>query len=251
VTTFDGLADKCVLITGAGGGLGSAIAETFARAGSVVGLHAHTSEAACRALAERFRAAGGKAEVLVGDLRDPAVRAGLVDRFVAAAGGIDVLVNNAGGAPGARHFLELDESAWEETFALNALAPFALARAAFRWMQAHSGGRIINISSIGLKFGGGSHTMHYSAAKAALEALSLGLAKAGAPHDILVNVIRPGVIDTPFHAKVSKADWEARLRQIPLGRAGTAQDVARMAAYLASDAGRYITGQVFAVSGGE
>ena len=200
--TLDGLAGKRVLITGAGGGLGAAIAEVFGHAGAVLGLHAFRSEAACRARADRLRAAGGKAEVLVGDLRDPAVRAGLVDRFVAAAGGIDVLVNNAGGAAGARHFLELDEAAWDETFALNALGPFALARA-------------------------------------------------GAPHGILVNVIRPGVMDTPFHAKVPKADWEARLRLIPLGRAGAPDEVAQMAAYLASDAGRFITGQVFAVSGGE
>jgi len=248
---FEGLAGRRVLITGAGGGLGSAMAETFARAGSLVGLHAFQSEAACRVLAERFRAAGGKAELLAGDLRDPGVRAGLVDRFVAAAGGIDVLVNNAGGAPRARHFLELDEGAWEEAFALNALAPFALARAAFRWMQAHGGGRIINISSIGVKYGGGSHTLHYSAAKGALECMSLGLARAGAPHNILVNVIRPGVMDTPFHAKTPKPDWEARLRLIPLGRAGAPQEVAQMAAYLASDAGRFITGQILAVSGGE
>ena len=248
---FDGLASKRVLVTGAGGGIGAATAQAFGEAGCALGLHALRSEAACRALAERFRAAGGKAEVLTGDLRDPAVRASLVDRFVAAAGGIDVLVNNAGGALGARHFLELEEAAWEETFALNTLAPFALARAAFRWMRDHGGGRIINIGSIGVKFGGGSHTMHYSAAKAALETLSLGMARAGAPHNILVNVIRPGVIDTPFHAKVPKADREGRVRQIPLGQAGTPQDVARMVAYLASDAGRFITGQIFAVSGGE
>ena len=99
--------------------------------------------------------------------------------------------------------------------------------------------------------GGGAATLHYSAAKAALEAMSLGLARAGAPHNILVNVIRPGVMDTPFHANAPKPDWDARVRLIPLGRAGAPREVAQMAAYLASDAGRFITGQILAVSGGE
>ena len=138
-----------------------------------------------------------------------------------------------------------------ETFLLNVESPFFLAQAAFRHMQEAGGGKIVNISSVGVKFGGSPRTLHYSAAKAALEGVTLGLAKAGAPHRVLVNAIRPGVIDSPFHQIKSKQEWEARVAQIPLKRPGTPLDIARMVLFLLSPAGDFITGQVFVVSGGE
>jgi 3-oxoacyl-[acyl-carrier protein] reductase len=164
---------------------------------------------------------------------------------------LDGLVNNAGAVIGAVPFTELDESAWGQTFLLNAESPFFLAQAAFKHMQKAGEGRIVNISSVGVKFGGSPRTLHYSAAKAALEAVTLSLAKAGAAHHILVNAIRPGVIATSFHTVKSKQEWDARVQLIPLKRAGSPLDVARMVLYLLSSGGDFITGQVFAVSGGE
>jgi 3-oxoacyl-[acyl-carrier protein] reductase len=118
-------------------------------------------------------------------------------------------------------------------------------------MQKAGGGKIINISSVGVKFGGSLSTLHYSAAKMALEGISAGLAKAGAQSQILVNAIRPGIIDTPFHIVKSGQEWDARVRLIPLRRAGMPLDIARMILFLLSPAGDFITGQVFSVSGGE
>jgi 3-oxoacyl-[acyl-carrier protein] reductase len=195
--------------------------------------------------------AGGTAEGFEADLLSREHRARLVPEAVERLGGLDGLVNNAGAVIGAVSFLELDEEAWAKTFVLNAESPFFLAQAAFRHMQKIGGGKIINISSVGVKFGGSATTLHYSSAKMALEGISAGLAKAGAPSNILVNAIRPGVIDTPFHREKSGQDWDARVSLIPLRRPGLPLDIARMILFLLSPAGDFITGQILSVSGGE
>ncbi len=135
--------------------------------------------------------------------------------------------------------------------ALNAKAPFFLARRAFGAMQRRGGGKIINISSIAARYGGSSRTMHYGAAKAALESLTVGLARAGAPYRILVNAVQAGFIRTPFHRAIKGKDLARRIRMIPLQRAGEPDDVARVALFLASSAGDFITGQIVTVSGGD
>ena len=135
--------------------------------------------------------------------------------------GIDVLVNNAGWVFGNTHFLNLNPEDWDRTFALNTRAPFLLSRLAFRAMQEQDGGKIINISSVSAKYGGSAYTMHYGASKAALDALTVGLSRAGAEYGILVNSIRCGFINTAFHRKMGRteADILKRTELIPLKRA--------------------------------
>jgi NAD(P)-dependent dehydrogenase (short-subunit alcohol dehydrogenase family) len=248
---FEGIRDKKVLITGASGGIGAAMAELFALHGAVVGIHYHKGEEKARRLREAIEGRGGRAECFGADLLESGERMGLIPRFIDTFGTIDVLINNAGGIIGNSHFLELDEESWIKTLALNTLAPFFLAQQAFAYMMRHAGGRIINISSISAKYGGSPTSLHYGAAKAALEAIAVGLARQGASHNILVNSIRPGVIETPFHRKSPKANMDERIKLIPLGRMGQPLDVARLALFLASEAGDYITGQIFTVSGGD
>ena len=252
-TTADAgqIGGKRILVTGASSGIGAATAELLAAEGAVVGVHYHRKKAEAQKLIEKIRAAGGRAEGFEADLLSRDARARLVPEAIGRLGGLDGLVNNAGAVIGPVPFLELDETAWSQTFLLNVESPFFLSQAAFKHMQKAGGGKIVNISSVGVKFGGSPSTLHYSAAKAALEGVSLGLAKAGAAHHVLVNVIRPGVIETPFHAIKSKNEWDARVQQIPLKRLGTPLDVARMVLFLLSPAGDFITGQVLAVSGGE
>jgi len=245
------VAGKRILVTGASSGIGAATAELLAAEGAVVGVHYHLKKADARKLIERIRLAGGRAEGFEADLLSREDRARVVPEAIERLGGLDGLVNNAGAIIGAVSFLELDEEAWSKTFVLNAESPFFLAQAAFRHMQKVGGGKIINISSVGVKFGGSPSTLHYSAAKMALEGVSAGLAKAGAQSQILVNAIRPGVIDTPFHIGKSGQEWDTRVSLIPLRRPGMPLDIARMILFLLSPAGDFITGQVFSVSGGE
>ncbi len=242
---------KRILITGASSGIGAATAELLAAEGAFVGVHYHRKKADAHKLIEKIRAAGGQAEGFEADLLSREGRARLVPEAIERLGSMDGLVNNAGAVIGAAPFLELDEPAWNQTFLLNLESPFFLTQAAFKHMQKAGGGKIVNISSIGVKFGGSPRTLHYSAAKAALETVTLGLAKAGAAHRILVNAIRTGVIATSFHTVKSKQEWDTRIQMIPLKRPGSPLDVARMVLFLLSSAGDFITGQIFAVSGGE
>jgi 3-oxoacyl-[acyl-carrier protein] reductase len=248
---FDAIRGKRVLITGAGSGIGACMAELFAAHGAIVGIHHNKSGEGAGKVQATIREKGGEAILLRADLMDPEACSGLVSRFVQEAGGIEVLVNNAGGVQGHPHFLEMDRESWDRTLTLDLAAPFFLAQSAFRYMMDHGGGRIISISSIAAKYGGSAETIHYGAAKAGVEAMTKTLARAGAGYGILANAIQPGVIDTDFHRKIGRTSLEERVKKIPLGRAGTPLDIARLCLFLASEGGDYITGQVYGVTGGD
>jgi len=248
---FEDLKGKKVLVTGASSGIGACIADLLGSYGAVVGVHYRSNENGAMDIVSNINKQGGKAETFRGDLLVASVRANLLKSFIDVFGGIDVLINNAGGVYGFKHFLELDEESWDNTFALNTKTPFFLAKDAFFFMKEQGGGKIINISSISAKYGGSPQTLHYGAAKAALDSLTIGLARAGAPYNILVNSIRGGFMDTPFHKKIGRSDLEKRIELIPLKRAGQPIDIARMVLFLASEAGDYITGEVFTIPGGD
>ena len=156
------------------------------------------------------------------------------------------------GIEGYKDFHELDETSWSKTYRLNTQAPFFLAQKSFTYMEKQGGGKIINISSIAAKYGGSPKSLHYGVAKAALEAMTIGLARFGAPHNILVNAIRGGFIDTQFQRRFTKGkDLKSRIDLIPLKRSGRPGDIAHAVLYLASEAGNFVTGEILTVAGGD
>lgn len=251
---FESLQDKKVLITGASGGMGESIAELFAEYGAELGLHYNTNEQYASDVLRKVNERGIQAELFKADLTHRDECSKLIQSFVSRFGSLDILINNAGAAYEYTHFSELEESAWGKTFDLNTKAPFYLIGEALFVMKKKKQGRIINISSVNVKYGGGPKSFHYIASKAALEALTIGFAKEGAQDNVLVNAIRCGVIDTPMRTKTSgysEKDFQKRIDLVPLKRAGTPLDVARMALFLAAESGDFITGEIFTVAGGD
>ncbi len=250
---FKDIKGKRVLITGATGGMGMAFAELFADHGARLGLHyAKNHNKALQLL----KTTGNKteAEIFKANLLNSKETIKLARSFIKKFGGIDVLINNAGAVFDQTDFRELKEKSWQNTFDLNVKAPFLLSRSVFDVMKEQGGGKIINISSVNVKYGGSGRSLHYIASKAALESITRTLAKEGAKYNILVNAIRPGLINTPMRAKIkgyNEEDFQKRVALVPLKRTGQPEDIAEMALFLASESGNFITGEIFTVAGGD
>lgn len=234
------LQHKTALITGGGRGIGRAIAECFAREGARVAI-ADMDPDAARATAVAIGALGlemdvaTKASVLAGTSR-------VLDEF----GSIDILVNNAGYLVYTT-FESCSEADWDRMVDVNMKGPFLCAQAVIPTMKARRQGVIINMTSLAAKTGGLAAGPPYAAAKAGVLTLTIGLARALAPHGIRVNAIAPGVIDTAMTAAPQHDQLKA---SIPLGCAGQPEDVAHCALFLASDDARHITGETIDVNGG-
>ena len=244
------LVGKRVLVTGASGGLGQALARAFGQSGCRVGLHYYRNRNGIRKIEKELRELGVSSLTLQTDLSDPKGAATTVAQFIKKWGGIDILINNAGGIIGEKEFAKISTSDWNKTYQLNAGSPFFLIQKAFSSMKKQKSGKIINISSISAKYGGYEKSIHYAAAKAALETLTIGFAKIGAPYNILVNAIRPGLMATPAWKKMKK-NIKKRVALTPLKRMAQPEEVAQLALFLASSHGNYITGEIYSIDGGD
>lgn len=248
------LKKRRILITGASGGIGSAIARGFAAEGCYLGLHCNSNLKETSSLLKEVKKLGSNGSILCGDLLEKSFRNSLIDLFIAKAGGIDILVNCAGAAYSYEDFTSLDEEDWDRTFNLNVKAPFYLTGKAFDEMKSQGGGRIINIGSISVKYGGGRKGLHYASSKGALETMTRGFARAGAPYGILVNTVRCGLISTNMRNRIKgykEKNYIKREKLVLLGRSGTPEEVAAAVIFLASSEASYITGEAITVAGGD
>ncbi len=242
------LTEKVALITGAGSGLGRAIAVTFARAGATLVLLDINGETA----AETLESAGGRGESAAVDVADGAAVAGAVAGAQDRLGAVDVVVNNAGIASAARTALhETATEDWQRVLAVNLTGPFLVTRAVLPSMVRRGAGVIVNIASAaGIVALPGR--CHYAASKAGLIHLTRTLAVEYAGRGIRANALCPGYIDTPLvRAGLADPERAQRLRtMIPMRRLADPDEIADAALFLASDASRYMTGQALVVDGG-
>ncbi|WJY69022.1 SDR family NAD(P)-dependent oxidoreductase [Corynebacterium auris] len=226
-------AGKRALITGAAGGIGAACAEVLAAAGADL------------ILADLRDPEVSGARTFGGDLTDPGVRADLV-ALVAEAGGIDFFVPAAGIYPESP-VTEMTDEAWERVFAVNLSAVFALTRDAAEHLR--DGGAVVNFGSIAGARGSRNHSA-YAATKGAITSFTRSIALEFAGRGIRANTVAPGIIETAMSADLVAASGKALLGNTPLGRFGTAREVAEVVAFLCSDAASFITGEVVHVNGG-
>lgn len=243
--------DKVVLVTGGSKGIGRAIALALAEDGADVALAARNPEA-LEKTAREIEERGRRALAVPTDVTDPDACRALIERVTGELGGLDVLVNNAGAAP----FLSTFESArlegWEKYFGITFTGAVYCTHAAADALLAREGASVINVASVAAFIASPGLT-YYAAAKAALVSFTKTLALEWAPHGVRVNAIAPGFVETDMNvtAREDPSFHESIRSQIPLGRWGTAEDVAGVARFLASDAAAWMTGSVVVIDGGQ
>lgn len=242
---------KKALVTGAGGGIGSAIARRLAAEGAHVYV-ADANEAAAKEVANSIAGEGQAAEPLVFDLLDSAASAAAVQQIVADRGRLDVLVNNAG-VNRRGDLLSLTEDDWKLSFAVNVDSLFHLCRAALPHMIEAGGGAIVNTASQWGLYPAPAH-IAYNVSKAAVVAFTQNLARDYAPHKVRVNAVAPGEVHTPMlEAGLARngrtvADLD---KLVPFGRIGKPEEIAALVAFLASDEAPYICGSVIEITGAQ
>lgn len=245
--------NKVLLITGASRGIGAATAILAAKRGYFVCLNYRQNIQAAESVVTQIQSAGGKATAIQADISHESEVVRLFET-VDKSGQLTALVNNAGYTEKQSRLEAMDATRLSKVFATNVTASFLCAREAVKRMSTKYGGHggvIVNISSMAAQLGGPGEYIDYAAAKAAIDTMTVGLAKEVAVEGIRVNAVRPGLINTEFHAGGGDPDRVDRLKEtVPLKRGGEPIEIANAILWLLSEEASYCTGTILNVSGG-
>jgi len=243
--------DQVVLVTGASLGIGAATALEFAKCGAKVVVNYYSSREAAEELVAKIKDQGYQARAIQADVTDPKQVKAMIEETHQHFGLIDILINNAGSLLERRSIEEMEADLWDQVFSLNAKSIFLVSQAVMPDLKQKKSGVIINLTSIAARNGGGPGSGAYAAAKGAVSTFTKNMVKELTPFGIRVNAVAPGVIATPFHDRFSPpAVRENFKKMIPLGREGTAEEVAYSILFLASPFAAYITGETLEINGG-
>lgn len=245
---------RVLLVTGAARGIGRRVAELGSQAGWAVAVNYRVNADCAQAVVDGLRSRGARAEALQADVTQPGDVVRLFDETERRLGGVTDVVNNAGVVAPLTHLAEATTERLRHIVEVNVLGALLVAREAARRLstaRGGSGGAIVNVSSIASRLGSPGEYVDYAASKGAVDSLTLGLARELGPEGVRVNAVRPGLIDTEIHAESGAPDRAFRLgRHTPLGRAGTAEEVAQAILWLLSPESSYVTGALLDVGGG-
>lgn len=242
------VAKRVALVTGSSRGIGAATAVRLARDGFDVVVHYHQNERGADETRRRVEDANARCLVVRADLSSWPQTQSAFKEIEKEFAGVEVLVNNAGIYP-RKYLHETSMEDWSRTLATNVSSMFYCAKLAAPHMIEQEWGRIVNLSSI-LGTKGSRHGVAYSSSKSAIHGLTKSLALELAPHHITVNAVAPGAIETDILASDAPEVRQRRLREIPLGRVGTPEEVSSVVSFLAGPAASYVTGQILHVNGG-
>ncbi len=246
--------DKVLLVTGGSRGIGAATALLAARQGWAVAVNFSNNSLAADEVVRSIRAGGGQAITVQADVADEAQVLRMFEKVDAKLGRLTGLVNNAGVVDVTARVDEMGVERWKRMFDINVIGSMLCARDAVRRMSTRhggAGGAIVNLSSAASRLGSPGQYVDYAAAKGAIDAFTIGLAKEVAAEGVRVNAVRPGLIETEIHASGGLPDRVNDLKhQVPMQRGGTADEVAQAIVWLLSDAASYTTMSLLDVSGG-
>ncbi|AVO43723.1 SDR family NAD(P)-dependent oxidoreductase [Phreatobacter cathodiphilus] len=242
---------KVALVTGGASGIGEAATRAFAKAGAKVAFTYISSGAEANALEKEIAGAGGQALAIKADLTRQDETDAAFAAVVRAFGTVDVVFTNAGGILQRIGTIESSLDLWQRAFDLNVMSTYLTCQAAVKIMAEKKSGAIVTMSSLAAMDGGGPGALHYASSKGAIVTYTRALAKELGPLGIRVNGVAPGLIDTRFHVQFNTPEGrKAAVEGTPLRREGTAEDVANLVVFLASDKAAFITGETVQINGG-
>ena len=243
--------NKVVIVTGASSGIGKATALEFAASGANVVVHYNNNKTGAEQVLKEIQGIGQSGIIVGGDLSEKAKVDKMISATLEAFGTIDILINNAGTLVERRSIETMDEQLWDMVMNVNLKSAFLCSHEVIPIMKEKGWGRIINVTSIAARNGGGPGAGHYSTAKAGVLTFTKSLAKELAGTGILVNSVAPGVITTPYHDEYSTQEARKMFASnTPLKREGTPEEVAYGILFFASEQASFILGETLEINGG-